>query len=39
MLIHATDTAAALYAGKLTTIISAVNTGLAVVSLAAAEKS
>ena len=48
VLIHATDTAAAVYAGKrgelpakaakLTTIISAVNTGLAVVSLLAAEK-
>lgn len=48
VLIHATDTAAALYAAKrgelpakaakLTTIISAVNTGLAVVSLVAAEK-
>lgn len=48
VLIHATDTAAAIYAGrrgevpakaaKLTTIISAVNTGLAVVSLVAAEK-
>ncbi|MFD5825912.1 hypothetical protein [Lentzea sp. NPDC060358] len=48
VLIHATDTAAALYAGrrgelpakaaKLTTIISAVNTGLAVVSLVASEK-
>jgi hypothetical protein len=48
VLIHATDTAAAVYAGtrgelpakaaKLTTIISAVNTGLAVVSLVAAGK-
>jgi hypothetical protein len=48
VLIHATDTAAAVYAGrrgelparaaKLTTIISAVNTGLAVVSLLAAQK-
>jgi hypothetical protein len=48
VLIHATDTAAAAYAGrrgelparaaKLTTIISAVNTGLAVVSLIAAGK-
>ncbi|MEV6238395.1 hypothetical protein [Lentzea sp. NPDC051838] len=48
VLIHATDTAAAFYAGRsgelpaeaarLTTIISAVNTGLAVVSLVAAEK-
>jgi hypothetical protein len=48
VLIHATDTAAAFYAGrtgelpakaaKLTTIISAVNTGLAVVSLLGARK-
>jgi hypothetical protein len=48
VLIHATDTAAAFYAGrsgelparaaKLTTAISAVNTGLAVVSLVAAAK-
>ena len=48
VLIHATDTAAACYAGrtgelpakaaKLTTIISAVNTALAVISLIAVEK-
>lgn len=48
VLIHATDTAAAFYAGrtgelpakaaKLTTIISAVNTGLAAISLLAAKK-
>jgi hypothetical protein len=48
VLIHATDTAAALYAArrgelhgraaKLTTTISAVNTGLAVISLLAAKK-
>jgi hypothetical protein len=48
VLIHATDTAAAVYAGrrgelparaaKLTTIISAVNTGLAVVSLVTSTK-